>query len=130
MTPGAFSIKDLCFLFSEYCVSINFPPLCSGHPVSSAGTVSVQFQRTSNSGPARFKLMLEATSPATCPSDTRPDTCPEGPCCQGEDCCVLHAGTVPRGETINMKTLNFLPVFVSVLSVPHQTSEMSPSRSH
>ena len=98
--------------------------------MSSAGTVSVQFQRTSNSGPARFKLMLEATSPATCPSDTRPDTCPEGPCCQGEDCCVLHAGTVPRGETINMKTLNFLPVFVSVLSVPHQTSAMSPSRSH
>ena len=71
----------------------------SGESVVSDGVVSVKFHSLNNNhGTVRFKIRLEATSPEYCPSNTVDDSCPSGPCCQGEDCCVYHVGTVPKGE--------------------------------
>ena len=71
----------------------------SGDSVISAGVVSVKFHSQSNNhGTVRFKIILEATAPEFCPSNAVDDACPDGPCCEGPDCCVYHVGTIPKGE--------------------------------
>ena len=61
--------------------------------------VSIKFHSQSNNhGTVMFKIILEATAPEFCPSNAVDDACPDGPCCEGPDCCVIHAGTIPKGE--------------------------------
>ena len=83
---------------SAMCGQNHLP--ASTHPVHSSGTVRVSFFRTSNSGPVKFKVQLVASQPEICPNDVSVDHCPDGPCCEGVDCCVLHAGVQPRGENL------------------------------
>ena len=85
---------------SASCGQSSIPP--STHPLTTDGTVTVKFLRTLNSGPVKFKIIFAATSPEICPNNVAEDMCPDGPCCQGEDCCVYHAGSVPKGENINV----------------------------
>ena len=71
----------------------------SGDSVISTGVVSIKFHSQSNNhGTVMFKIILEATAPEFCPSNAVDDACPDGPCCEGPDCCVIHAGTIPKGE--------------------------------
>ena len=82
---------------SAQCGQSSLPPISES--LISDGVVSVKFHSLNNNhGSTMFKLLLEATSPDSCPSNTIDDNCPQGPCCQGEDCCVYHVGTVPKGE--------------------------------
>ena len=86
---------------SAHCGQSTLPG--SGKSLISDGVVTVKFHSlTNNHGHVRFKLLLEATSPEYCISNTVEDKCPDGPCCQGKDCCVYHAGSVPKG--INKQT--------------------------
>ena len=67
--------------------------------VISDGVVSVKFHSLNNNhGTVAFKIIVEATSPEMCPGNLIDNSCPEGPCCQGEDCCVYHVGTIPKGK--------------------------------
>ena len=52
-------------------------------------------------GTVKFKIIFQSSSAETCPNDVSQDSCPSGPCCQGDNCCVLHAGTVPKGDTLS-----------------------------
>ena len=82
---------------SAQCGQSSFPP--SSRPLISSGVVTVKFiSLNNNHGAVKFRLLFEATAPESCPSNLVPDTCPEGPCCQGEDCCILHVGTVAKGR--------------------------------
>ena len=82
---------------SAQCGQTSFPP--STQTLISKGVVTVKFVSLNNNfGPVKFKLLLEATAPQVCPSNLISDTCPDGPCCRGLDCCVLHVGTVPKGN--------------------------------
>ena len=81
---------------SAQCGQSSFPP--STRALVSDGVVTVKFLSLNNNhGAVKFRLLLESTGPESCPSNLVPDTCPDGPCCQGEDCCVIHVGTVPKG---------------------------------
>ena len=72
--------------------------------VISDGVVSVKFHSLNNNhGSVMFKLILEATAPEFCPGNIIENSCPEGPCCLGDDCCVYHVGTVPKGKGILLK---------------------------
>lgn len=82
---------------SAQCGQSDLPP--STHPISTPGQVRLTYTRTSNSGTVKFRIRLQASLPEVCPDDVTPDLCPQGPCCQGEGCCVVHAGVQPRGET-------------------------------
>ena len=81
---------------SAQCGQSDLP--AATHPVSSEGAVWLSHHRTSSEGRTRFKIRFQASQPESCPNDVTPDLCPHGPCCQGEDCCVLHAGVQPRGD--------------------------------
>ena len=89
---------------SAQCGQSSLPP--SSRPLISSGVVTVKFlSMNNNHGAVKFRLLIEATAPETCPSNLVPDTCPEGPCCQKEDCCILHVGTVAKG---NFDILSYL----------------------
>ena len=79
---------------SAQCGQSAFPPTV----LISKGMVTVTFVSSAHPrGPVKFKLHVEASQPEYCPSNLIPDSCPNGPCCEGEDCCILHAGTVAKG---------------------------------
>ena len=70
----------------------------SGQSVISTGTITIRFHSLiNNQGNVRFKIRLEATAPEFCPLNTVDDECPFGPCCQGENCCIYHVGTIAKG---------------------------------
>ena len=71
----------------------------SGQSVVSEGVVSIKFDSVNNNhGSVLFKIILEATEPEYCPANTIDDNCPYGPCCEGDDCCIYHVGTIPKGK--------------------------------
>ena len=55
-------------------------------------TVSVSFQSKINDGKVRFRLEVTALDPKVCPEKEH-SGCPSGPCCEGQDCCVVTAGS-------------------------------------
>ena len=76
------------------CGVSQFPP--SYDPVISDGPVTVRFTSRGQDGSAKFKIVVEATPPACDALEDRQteySTCPEGPCCQGEGCCVISLGS-------------------------------------
>ena len=62
--------------------------------------VTVSFKSLKNSGNATFKL--EVTSKVNmkrvCPKSSDSNKCPDGPCCSGEDCCVLDVNSESQGK--------------------------------
>ena len=69
-----------------------FPP--SYDPVISDGPVTVKFTSRGLDGSAKFKVVVEATQPAcSALSAESTSSCPAGPCCEGEDCCVITLGS-------------------------------------
>jgi len=71
-----------------------FPP--SYDPVISDGPVTVRFTSGGLDGSAKFKVVVEATQPicdALSEDSDASSSCPAGPCCEGEDCCVVTLGS-------------------------------------
>ena len=68
----------------------------------SDGAITVKFKSNHNDGSVKFKLRLESTLPE-CPQQfaaNRDAGCPAGPCCQGEDCCVINLGAEDTGKNL------------------------------
>ena len=82
------------------CGVNQFPP--SYDPVVSDGPVTVRFTSRGLDGSAKFKVVVEATQPVCDGFSDQPppaSTCPSGPCCEGEGCCIIALGT--SEETIS-----------------------------
>ena len=85
-----------------HCILGSNNQLTVCQPVVSDGAITVKFKSNHNDGSVKFKLLMEATEP-NCPSEEPEEemssTCPTGPCCEGDDCCVLHLGTRDTGNS-------------------------------
>ena len=65
-------------------------------PVISDGPVTVRFTSGGLDGSAKFKVVVEATQPicdALSEDSDASSSCPAGPCCEGEGCCVVTLGS-------------------------------------
>ena len=54
-----------------------------------------RFESKGTSGTAKFKIVVEATEPDCDALESQPspyELCPYGPCCSGEECCVVSLG--------------------------------------
>ena len=81
---------------SSQCGEDEFPP--SYEKIISDGPVTVKFESKGTSGTAKFKIVVEATEPDCEAAAQQPgefELCPSGPCCEGEDCCVVSLGSYP-----------------------------------
>ena len=81
---------------TSQCGEDEFPP--SYEKIVSDGPVTVKFESKGTSGTAKFKIVVEATEPHCDAVSEQPgefDLCPAGPCCDGEDCCVVSLGSYP-----------------------------------
>ena len=76
------------------CGQSTFPP--PNQIALSDGVVTVRFKSSRNTGNARFRLIVSGAVPNACPAKIS-SGCPDGPCCYGEDCCVINAGNEPIG---------------------------------
>ena len=63
-----------------------------------------RFKSEGTSGTAKFKIVVEATEPDCDALYDQPspyELCPNGPCCSGDDCCIVSIGEYP--QTIKSK---------------------------
>jgi len=78
---------------SAHCGQSSLPQF--NHPITSKGLVNMKFHSSGNAGngQVRFLIKLEAVrAQENCPENFEEDYCPNGPCCEGPDCCKLHVG--------------------------------------
>ena len=79
---------------SASCGQSTFP--AANIPLTSDGVVTVWFRAFKNYGKSRFRMVVTGALPEACPAKY-PSGCPNGPCCTGDDCCVINAGEHPLG---------------------------------
>ena len=95
----------------------------------SDGVVSIKFHSLHNNhGTVSFKIILETTAPEYCPANTVDDSCPEGPCCQGEDCCIFHVGTVSKGKHNKHNKKVNPPKMIAEISSPNYPLQSGPGK--
>ena len=78
---------------SSQCGDNEFP--ASYDKVISDGPVTVKFESQGTSGTSKFKIVVEATEPDCDALESQPspyELCPNGPCCSGDDCCIVSLG--------------------------------------
>ena len=86
---------------SAHCGQNDFGPKDMKHQAL-GDVVTVTFKSSKNNGHATFKLVVTSIVPSKdhlC-SLSQTEGCPNGPCCAGPDCCIIHPGPDPEGIPI------------------------------